>query len=102
MLCEEVFVGRGVVGGGDGRGGAWVAGVWVEQELRDKLQWEPDSVSPDINFAWEEYQRGYLESTAKLRFDIGGAVHRYVLKIHHAPLLQTETDIARMTIFAFG
>ena len=76
----------------------WVAGVWVEQELRDKLQWEPDSVSPDINFAWEEYQRGYLESTAKLRFDIGGAVHRYVLKIHHAPLLQTETDIARMTI----
>ena len=30
----------------------WVAGVWVEQELRDKLQWEPDSVSPDINFAW--------------------------------------------------
>ena len=76
----------------------WVAGVWVEQELRDKLQWEPDSATPDVNVVWEEYQRGYLNSTAKLRFDMGGVVHHYLLKIHHAPLLQTDTDIARITI----
>ena len=66
----------------------WVAGVWVEQELRDKLQWEPDSATPDVNVVWEEYQRGYLNSTAKLRFDMGGVVHHYLLKIHHAPLIR--------------